>query len=222
MSSSDLKIVGIITMLIDHIGAIYFPSVFIFRLIGRIAFPIFAFLIVEGYVHTKDFKKYILRLLAFAIISEVPFDLAFDNTWFYIGSQNVLFTFVIALLVIHTFEFEQNNILKVLEIVVLVAFSIIFNTDYSVFGIAMVVVFYVHRDKKLLKCLLVVGINLLLGSLIVNAGGFSLMNFVQAFAILAIPFIWFYNGKKGKNLKYLFYAFYPVHLLVLGIGKSLL
>ncbi len=216
MNNSQLKIVAIITMLIDHIGAILYPDLIVLRMIGRISFPIFAFLIVEGYIHTKDFKKYLLRIFIVALITEIPYDFAFEGKLFDINAQNVLFTFTLSLLLLHIMNSDKKSVIKSLSITGILIVSYVFRVDYSFYGILMVIAFYTNRENDKIKYILLISINMLIVSQNIYYFGFSMMNITQMFAVLSIPFIMRYNGKKGVNLKYVFYMFYPVHLLILG------
>jgi len=209
MSRSQLKILAIITMLIDHIGAIFFPHIALLRMIGRISFPLFCYFISEGLIYTSNVKGYLERLFVFALISEVPYDLAFHGTIYYPGKQNVFFTLCLGLIAIsflHTYLTE-----KPIAAIVLAGVSVLFaellHTDYGWFGVVLIIIFYCfknYRTKGIITfALFNTGFSLLTGSL-------------QLYAIASgIPLL-LYNGKKGKmNGKYLFYAFYPVHLLLL-------
>lgn len=219
MSSFVLKLIAIITMTIDHIGAIFIPNsswlYLVSRSIGRLAFPIFAFLIVEGFFHTREVKKYMLRLGIFAIISEVPFDLAFYNSYLHMGHQNIFFTLFLGLLAIYlinTVEKKYQGKMLFVNLAnagITIAISLIaalLQTDYKFMGILLIVAFYLFRGSK---TLLVVSMILLSSSII------------QMLSVLSIIPIAFYNGKKGKNIKYFFYVFYPAHLLVLYFIKLL-
>lgn len=213
LSTFALKMIAVISMAIDHTGAVLFPQYTILRMIGRLAFPIYAFLLVEGFFHTRDVKKYAIRLGLFALASEVPFDLAFFKTPFYGGHQNIFFTLFLGILAL-LFAKECQNKLKNSFLSVIVTFTMIlifsilaelFHTDYGAFGILLIVVFYLFRKKDIFKTVSVTLMNVFL------AGG------IQAYAGLSMIPILFYNGKKGPSLKYLFYGFYPVHLLILYI-----
>lgn len=228
LSGNGLKIIAIVTMLIDHIGAIviengilkirdvtdfnvFFQSKYmtfwwgmdmILRMIGRIAFPIFCFLLVEGFLHTRNPKKYACRLLLFCFISEIPFDLALWGTWFYAGYQNVYFTLFIGLLALMGMKKYQDSTWK--PAVVVLACSIgafLLKTDYGAFGVLLIVLLYWLRDQVRMQTIL---------------GCISVAWEVTA-PLAFIP-IRMYNGKRGKwNLKYLFYAFYPAHIFVLWV-----
>lgn len=205
LSGSSLKIFAIVIMLIDHIGAILLPQYHFLRYIGRLAFPIFCFLLVEGFFHTRDIKKYALRLGLFALISEIPFDLALSNVPFNLLYQNVFFTLFIGLLVLIGFEkFKDKLFLRYMILVLGMLLAEVCHVDYGCFGIIMIVLFYfysIHNN------LIVLTLGVLFFSIL--SGG---SEFLCTFSIIPISL---YNGKRGISLKYLFYAFYPVHLLIL-------
>ncbi len=205
ISGGTLKIIAIVSMLIDHTAAVLVdPSTVqytIMRDIGRLAFPIFCFLLVEGFLHTRDVKKYVIRLGLFALISEVPFDLAFANSIFNMNHQNVFFTLFIGLLVLVTIkQFEHNKIIVVLSIIIGCLAALFLQTDYSYFGILMILFFYLYQKEQVTRAITVILLNVVLG---------------QPIAGLSLIPISLYNGKRGISLKYLFYIFYPAHILIL-------
>jgi len=221
MNRTHLKIIAILSMLIDHTGAILFPELIVLRMIGRLAFPIFAYLLVEGYFHTRDVKKYLIRLGAFALISEVPFDLALFGKAFYFGYQNIFFTLCLALLGIWMLEVfkERNPMAGNLIFAGLCLASIVLRTDYSIIGMLTMFLFYYYRNQKA-KALYNVGmLHFIVGLLSAGflTGTFNIQGMLQSLAALSMVLIWFYNGQKGRSLKYFFYAFYPVHLTVLWL-----
>lgn len=216
MNHFQLKMLAILTMLIDHTAAVLIPQsepIYpIMRMIGRIAFPIFCYLIVEGFYHTRSVQKYIVRLSVFALISEIPFDLALFKTTFYWNYQNVYFTLVIGLIVVYGVHQIRNQYAKNLLlsnglqlIVVLLGciLAILLRTDYAYMGVLMIFVFYLFRGKKLELILAVFLVTLLFG--------FG----VEIFATCSLIPIFLYNGKKGSGGKYFFYIFYPAHLYIL-------
>lgn len=209
INSTQLKIIALLTMLIDHIGLMLFPNLIIFRCIGRLSFPIYCFALVEGFFYTKDVKKYVLRIAIFAVVAEIPYDLAISNSLINIYSQNVFFTLLIGLLMI--FFMEKRPDLTGIIVIVAVFMAIILHTDYDAGGIAFIYFFYEFRDKKKYRNWCVIGLNIIVALL--NPPG--PLKFVQAFGSLALIPISFYNGEKGKGMKYLFYLFYPLHFLVL-------
>ncbi len=230
LTGFDLKLLAIITMLIDHVGAVFYPNLIILRIIGRISFPIFAFLIAEGFFYTKNAKKYILRLFVFAIITEPIFDLAFFGSFYHPAYNNVLFTFAAAVLILYLVNtyslFAPHYGVDSLRKIFFFALSLLalisteyFATDYGLVGVLTVLSFYFLRDKKAICYTLVACLNIFLALILAGKYGFSFVSIIQSFAILFIPFILLYNGKRGRDLKYLFYLFYPVHLLIIGLMK---
>ncbi|PKM56293.1 MAG: hypothetical protein CVV00_00540 [Firmicutes bacterium HGW-Firmicutes-5] len=207
MSNSSLKIIACLTMLIDHIGAILYPDMSLLRMIGRLSFPIFAFLVAEGFHHTHNIKKYGIRLGIFALISEIPYDLAFRGNLIDFYRQNIFFTLFLGLVCLWLYQRYRTHqyMVGMIAIFLTGALSVLLRTDYSIYGIAMIFLFYFFRDRRILAC----------GS--ASVINFTMGNAIQGLAILAMPFILAYNGKKGMNLKYLFYGFYPVHLILLYI-----
>jgi hypothetical protein len=210
LSGSTLKLIAIITMLIDHIGAgilEQLPNITeniilvdrILRYIGRIAFPIFCFLLIEGFLHTSNIKKYATRLFLFAIISEIPFDLAFNRKIFETSHQNVFFTLFIGLLTLIAIKYyENNNILKIFYIFAGIFFAHILNSDYAGFGVVFIILLYTfHNNIKLRNIVCSVAI---------------LWEYTAPIAFIPISL---YNGERGFKMKYFFYVFYPAHLLLI-------
>ena len=219
LSNFDLKILAIITMTIDHIGAIMYPNIDIFRIIGRISFPIFAFLLVEGFKHTSNKLKYFLRLLLFAVIAQPIYDYAFNN-----HELNILFTFSLSFLLLSSLEFIKKIINKYskgienylyktvfysLIYILFVLFSIILNVDYQALGISLVFIFYLVPNLYLSFLLYLLAVI------------FLATNTIQFYSLLSFLFIYMYNGEKGKNIKYFFYLYYPLHLLILKMLQIL-
>lgn len=212
LDGTVLKLIACLSMFIDHLGAVCFSGMMGFRIIGRLAFPIYCFLLVEGAVHTRNMKKYILRMGIFALISEVPFDLAFYHRLVYTGHQNVFFTLGLGLLAIWFLEhpIEQLDIPDVLyKLLVIIAVGLIaefFNMDYGFTGIAVICVFYYLRGQPQLKYPIA-------AILLAAMGG------VEVYAVLALIPILLYNGQRGRQTKamqYGFYIFYPAHLLLIA------
>jgi hypothetical protein len=205
-----LKIIALTTMIIDHYGAIFQSDIMIFRIIGRLAFPIYCFLLVEGYFHTSDVKKYAKRLLIFALISEVPFDLAFFNK---VGftHQNIFFTLFIGLVTIYILDNKEGKFNFNRDVVIVVAciISILLSVDYNAIGIIYILVFYFTINHEKFKKFKTVGIVMLIVNFIFSV--------IQQFSLLALLIVYKYNGKPGPRNKFLqisFYAAYPIHLLI--------
>ena len=232
-----LHLMAMAFMLCDHLWGIIVPGNDWLTCIGRIAFPIFAFLIVEGYFHTKNLKKYIGRMLLFAVLSEIPFNLAMGSRLFYPIHQNVLWSFLISLGLIHWNEKvkEKRIWLRCLTagatLLIGAVAGLVTMVDYYHAGILTVLVFYFFRGKKWwcyvlqLLCLWYINVEVLGGfGYEVQLFGQTRFLMRQGFALLALIPIWLYRGKQGyhsKWLQYVYYGFYPLHLLILGIIKML-
>ena len=203
LSGSSLKVIAMVTMVIDHTACYFISSGWEYecmRGIGRIAFPIFAFLIAEGYRHTRRKWDYGRNLLIFAFISEIPWMLLHTD-----GSHNVLFTLLAGLCCIAIPDKLKNHkILPLLVVLVIALATSVLNTDYGIQGVALVLIFYLFKDKPLLQLL------------------FALLLFYDFYplGILAsLGMISLYNGErgfiKGAYSKFIFYAFYPCHLMAI-------
>lgn len=241
ISGSTLKLIALITMFIDHFAACYLERVLaaegigiypddggymhglawtylIMRLIGRVAFPIFVFLLVEGFLHTRNRWRYLRRLCVFALLSELPFDMAlkltvdqvFSGKLIEFSGQNVFFTLAIGLLVLIILDEVQVKFKKSLS-GLLLSFAVIaagmglaalLRTDYDWSGVLAIVMMWTFKDKRLFA-----------------AGAVCLMltvtNLLEITAFLSLIPIAKYNGTRGLRMKYIFYVFYPLHLLLL-------
>ena len=303
LDGSALKLIAVITMLVDHVGAGLFPEIIWMRMVGRLAFPIFAFLLCEGFAHTRDIRRYAVRLGAFALISEVPFNLLHSYRLFDLNAQNVFFTLLIGLLTLYGIDRlagrADNHVtdrtgslgvdrvgghmtdrtgsavvdgmdghvtdrtssavvdrtgslgvdrvgghmtdrtgspvvdrtgsrgvdrtggpgyLKPAQLLVFIAGSAaaqFLRTDYGAFGVAMIFVLYMFRDRRAVALGLLAAINVLMGMAYMADGVLPL----QALAGAAVIPLYFYSGKRGASVKYLFYAFYPAHIAVIAAVK---
>lgn len=309
-SGSTIKLIAIIAMFIDHTAAtilermmmragymlatinagamadwiaghkLLFIPYIVMRMIGRFGFPIFCFLLVEGFVHTHNRKKYALRLFLFALISEIPFDFAFRGEWFFSGYQNVFFTLFLGMLAMCAFSFFAEHIkggipaligtvtgilftavygcliienlvygliepllgnllyalgdrgfrLLLIAVIALITALVLFrisrkhtpayagsigadlsalclcalladllSTDYGGMGVLTIALMYAFRKKPV-------------NSMLAGCICLTVMSLMEATAFLMLIPISRYNGRRGLNLKYVFYAFYPVHL----------
>jgi hypothetical protein len=241
LSSSTLHIIAMISMLIDHTLKTLIESDSWVIALGRLAFPIFAFMAAEGYFHTRNYGKYILRMFLFAVISEVPYDLMKSSKLYDWADQNVLWTFLLALLCIRAIDCVKSKAKKWVYVLVSIVVSfvgmmlgMVFNVDYNGMGVLMVLIFYLFHERKwwckLLQFVLLLFINvLILGAfgpgLMVSVFGQNLEIPLQGFAILSLIPIWLYHGRQGyhsKPFQYVCYAFYPVHMLILYAVANLL
>lgn len=224
LDGTALKLIAMVSMVFDHVGDLFFPGLLWPRAIGRLAMPIFSFCIAEGFAHTRDKKKYLLRMGVFALVSELPFDLAFDGA-LGLGHQNIMLTFflsILALLIFDRIRGERTpeakrfpvgrTLLGLLAVAAMAALALLLRADYTVFAVLGVFLFYVLRQRHpLLRCGVGVGFLALTRT----------VGYYSATGLSLIPLV-LYNGKKGRGLKWLFYAFYPGHLLLLWLLRGIL
>lgn len=232
LNALHLKIIACALMLCDHIWLSLMEGHEWMTCVGRLAFPIFAFQIAEGFCRTHDFKKYFLRMLIFALISEIPFNLMNGGAPIYLMHQNVMFTFCLALLCMYVLKKAKEkgtwvfllSSLGVLAVSFVVgAFSMV---DYGGYGIWMVLLFYFTRDILFGWLIQLVGM-IYINGFMIGGESFPIQLFSrtfyfpeQTFAVLALLILWLYNGKPGpknKKIQYACYAFYPVHMLILAL-----
>lgn len=210
LNSFHLKLIAVITMIIDHIGLFFFPEHILFRIIGRLSFPIFAFLIVEGFYHTRDIRKYMIRLAGLGVISEIPFDLLTTGKFFDLRHQNVFFTLLIGLILLYGYEKQYSTFSKVSFAFLILIAGDLFRVDYGAWGVLMIFCFFLFRERMWAKIVSVAVINVVV------------FGYIQAFAVLALLPICLYNGEKGRGYKYFFYLVYPVHLWIIWIIKTMI
>lgn len=243
LSGAVLKWIAMLTMLIDHIGVAVLQRTAVYkggigsagwlletpykdmfwnvgtacRIVGRISFPLYCFLLVEGFLHTRDWRKYWVRLAVFAVVSEIPFDLAVYNMWSG-GGQNVFFELAAGLLVLAGLKKAEQMPLGQRGPVILAVLAAgctvtwIWKADYNIDGILIIGAFYILRRDRLKQAL---------------GGGFlafgsSYGPTYGAAALSSVPIL-FYNGRKGRSrFKYMFYWFYPAHLVILFLVRRFL
>ena len=237
MNSFIIKIIAMITMLIDHsIKASESRSVLMYAL-GRIAFPLFAFQTTIGYEKTRSVKKYLIRLLVFAIISQISFSL---YNIIIIGSNgfelNVIFTMILGIISMYIYDIKiepkirisqkvLTNIIKFILIANILMLAQLIKVDYKAYGVFLILfihIFYNHKNK----------IWFIIGYILLVIAKFTISYYgtvpVQYYiglligGLLPLIIMLLYNGKKGKSLKYLFYVFYPVHLAIIVLIKLLI
>ena len=209
-STFKLKMIAITAMLIDHVGKAFFPHQTILSAIGRIAFPIFVYLLAEGFVHTHDVKRYMVRLGIFAIVSEIPFDLLFTGKLLEFECQNVFFTLFLGLVMLCLMLKTTSGIEVLLIAFTMILLGEFLRVDYGGMGLLMICWFYQYRERKLLKILGIVIINTLF------------MGQEQIWAVLALIPITLHYRDEGPKMKWFFYGFYPVHLSVLYLINIIL
>ena len=206
---SVLKWIAVLTMVIDHVGAILFPDQIWMRVIGRVAFPIYAYCLAEGFRYTSDYRRYLGRLALFAILSEIPFDLAFYGVPFSFAHQNVFFTLTLGLILLWVLERCREQLLLCAGAFAVLCFlAQALHMDYGAGGLLMVFAFYLARQ----------GTSPWIGwGIFVFINLFGYAGGVQWAAILALLPIGLYSGKSGKKKQRFFYWIYPLHLLLLWV-----
>lgn len=259
MTKFVLQLLAMMFMLCDHMCATIMSQHIWLHWIGRLAFPIFAFMLVEGYVHTSSFKKYVKRMFCFALLAEIPLNLCSAGDFFYPFHQNVMWTFLISLFCMRTLDkifglkgkegtTTQNNVIgaigKVMMAVAMVGIfywlSFLTFVDYYGYGLLMVLVFYFSRKfanwytkvtakafPKVMKmafeaiAMYYINVEMISGEIrYLTLFGDQIAVTIQGLAVLALPLIWLYHGQQGyhsKGWQYFCYAFYPVHMLILGL-----
>ncbi len=227
LDSTALRLLAILFMVLDHLWATVVPGNLWLTCLGRLAFPIFAFQLCEGYRHTSDYRRYRRRLLVFALLSEIPFNLFYAGSVIFPFHQNVLFTLLLGLLAIRQAdrlrreEGIKKKSLRCLALLLIFAGGVVLFPDYGLMGVMTVLCFFVFRDHRLfqLAAMAVLNIFTFKGQTIpVSLFGLACDFPIQGFALLALPLIWLYNGEKGrggKGLRFFWYIFYPLHMLAL-------
>ena len=229
MSSFLLKIIACFTMLLCHIPFVYPQYSVPLIYIGKISFPLYAFLISEGYVHTRNFSKYLTRLIVFGVISQIPAYLLFVGKSFNGLYLNIFFTLALGLLGIRIYDKIKSKYISIPLIILLAVIAELFKFDYGAFGVLMIVCFYVFKRNKLNMVLSQMFLMFILYMKKMSYYTFSLFNlqyilFQLLFSVISLAIILTYNGKKGKSssrIKLMFYCFYPVHLIILDLLKFL-
>lgn len=219
-----LKWIAALLMLIDHIGMVFFGDYLEFRIIGRLAMPIFAYSIANGFHKTHSFKHYLRRMGVFAIVSQIPFWMvmyATDSMHFTLMRFNIGFTFLAALITLRLYQHIKNNtknrFICIMGIMTLLILTTILRCDYGAYAILLVLVFYefyILRDSSMMTLFMWI---LATGALFVMGRGsqFSL----QLLALLAFPIIIGVKDRPIKGFKYFFYIFYPAHMVILSVIK---
>ena len=237
LSSEALHALAMGLMLCDHIWAMLFPAAEWMTCIGRLAFPIFAFMTAEGYTRTHDIRRYMLRLLTAALLSEIPFNLMYGGSVLYPYHQNVLWTLLLGLALLYLIDRTRERLkgpasTAVCALLVLLGFALGYAAmlDYYGAGILTVMMFrfFPCRGGRnflcQLVCMYVLNVNLLGGYYYeISIFGFKLALVQQSFAILALAPIWLYNGRRDTSdrfFKHFCYAFYPAHMLLLFLARE--
>lgn len=225
LSQEGLKFLACAIMLLDHIGATLIPWGTL-RIIGRLAFPIFCFLLAEGAHYTRNPRNYLLRLGIGAILSELPFDLALFGSWSW-QHQSVMITLLLGAMALLAMKRMTQPLLKILVLLLFACLADFMNTDYGGAGVLMIALFGLTRERKYGWLVQLLGMYLICrwiipGGVVWFIGRYV---FIEIFAILALIPIWLYSGKKSTSsraVQWAFYLFYPVHLWILYLISILL
>ncbi len=218
MTSFVLKLIAMCSMFIDHLGDCLFSSFSPLNYVGRIAFPIFAFQISEGYLHTRDLKRYFIRLGIFALVSQAPFMLFLSIFSKDVMSLNIFFTLILGLLAIFIYDKIKYKSLGLLSAIILCFIGNLLRVDYGYYGVAIIFIFYLFKDKKIFMNSLFILLTIIkFLPNIINSNYYYPYILLTLFTILPIVFINLYNGKQGRKTNYLLYLFYPVHLGLLYV-----
>lgn len=222
LSGMTLKWIATITMFIDHLGLVLSAGVpreiwLTMRTIGRLAFPIFCFLLVEGFYHTRDVKRYLFRLGVFAVISEIPFDLVVFRKAWYPDYQNVFFTLFIGLLLLYLYNRFLANaqpVYAIMAVISMLCLAYFVRCDYGAEGVLLIYLLYFFRFRPGFMCVSAALLLFCMGGL-------------EVYALAALPLLLLYNGEKGGRApktrtaklakQYFFYCFYPLHLSLLAM-----
>jgi hypothetical protein len=217
MTAFHIKLFAILFMIIDHIGLFFFPQDLTFRIIGRLAFPLFAWLIANGAQHTHNINAYVTRIFLLALASQIPYILANRYVDPSFASLNVLFTLGLGLTAIVFIKKTQNRQLWLLIAVICGGLAHLFHTDYGVFGVLTVVSFYLFFNsmKYMFLSLLVLAFVPFLLLAEYRQGS------IEPFGLASLVFIALYNKKEGIKAQYLFYVFFPLQYVALYVLKLL-
>ena len=217
MTSFHLKLIAAATMLIDHIGFVFFPQSLIFTVIGRLSFPLFAWLIANGSLHTRNTTNYAWRLFIFALISQWPYMLMtrlYDQSF---GGINIMGTLFLGLGTIAMLKRTENKIIRISSIIAASIAAQVLHVDYGMVGVLSIVVFYVYRSSVFRMVLFQTMLFTIpsLGYLFLSNTSVPGSQLVQPAALISLLLIALHNGKEGTKISYYLYAFYPAHILLL-------
>ncbi|MBR3281083.1 MAG: hypothetical protein IKI57_04515 [Clostridia bacterium] len=226
-------------MIIDHVGAIFFPELTILRLIGRIAFPLYCFLLVDAYINIKGDKKrvfkYAICLLLFAIISELPYDLFFHDKMIFLRRQNVLFDLLLGLLFLVAYDHtKENKAYKFIVVYLYIMLSFCLFVNYSIYGAVLIFGLYLYRKNSNLNILIITMLSFMTIQFIpelinyykeptVSINNFLIKQSILVGVLVSILPIMNFNGLRGKYnkiIKYFFYIAYPLHIIILLLIKK--
>lgn len=218
MSIFTIKLVAVITMLLDHIRyAIPETNCIPFELLGRMSYPLFAFVLTEGYIHTSSKKEYIKRLIIFGLISQIPFmlfrSIIGKNEW---KMLNIMFTLLLGFLGMLSLDKIKNKWISIPISVAMVVLAYFLKVDYGWYGVLFIYIFYLFKNKKPLILPATIALCAIYYAVRYKMAFFNNIIYLQIlFILFSLIFVYMYNGEKGRSMKKFFYWFYPLHLLIL-------
>ncbi len=222
-----LKLIAILGMTLDHVGIAFGDYLPLFAksllyAFGGLTFPIMAYLLGEGYRYTKNFRSYVLRLLIFAVITQIPY------SWALYGQLNILFTLLLGLLAIRLIEKSSSRVTSVI-VVIIFTFANMF-CDWPLMGVPMVLIYYYQKNPLARVTIPVILPYVLIGldsaaQIMIGQDPLIVLPeilYVVVGCSLSIPLLYRYNGQRGKPSKYFFYIYYPAHLVVIAVLRGLI
>lgn len=225
MSSSALRMLALLSMIIDHAGLALFPDIGLFRCIGRLSFPVYCFLIAQGYLHTRSIRAYARRLLLLAILSEIPFDLLIFGRIASPMEQNVLFSLLLGLMALYAADLLHERPLYASAVVLLLCLcAMAANVSYGWLSIALCLAMRYTGESRLRLTLYTGGALSLYTLSLLFSGVTQSWVLVSLCALLSLIPLLLYNGKHGIRhpaLTFLFYAAYPLHIIALLIVRAM-
>lgn len=218
LNAFQLKMIAILAMVMDHVGLVFFPSFLPFRVVGRLTAPIMAFFIAEGYTKTRNIMRYMLRLFVFALISMLPYVYVFGQSPF-----NILFDLLLGLVVIHFSQSLHKEYQKWALVAVAAILAFILQSDGRLGISTLVYLFYRFREdrRKIILSMSLLYFGVLVASAITSiaVGQMAVLGqgsfWLRPLSLLSLLLLFRYHGERGPSLKYFFYAFYPLHLLII-------
>lgn len=217
MSAFSLKLLAFILMVIDHIGLVFFPDVALYRLIGRLSFPLFAWTIANGAYHTHNPQDYFMRLCLFAALSQVPYIYMVRTVAPDFWGLNIFFTLAVGFLAITVFRSTMPLIIKLLLLLLLIFVAYALSMDYGAYGVLIIILFYLFFYNKL-QLFIWLAITTVSFS-VLGLFQHNFINTIRFCGLGAYFFIATYNQKKGYNAQYFFYIAYPLHMVILYLLK---
>jgi hypothetical protein len=221
MNTFQIKVLAILFMVVDHVGGVFFPQILALRIIGRLSFPLFAWLAANGSIHTSTIKNYILRLFGFGLISQIPYyfflQILNPSRW----ALNIFFTLAIGVTLIAVLRENRRFWVQIVAIVLGSMGAQLFHTDYGAFGVLFIIVCFLYY-RSVFKMAIVLFILVVFSNIIPEILNIvstrtieNPLRLFEPIGLAALAFVTSYNGQEGRKMKYLFYLLYPLHLVAI-------